>query len=329
MSLMKVLQLLADGEIHSGEEIGEALGISRTAVWKQLQKLSDLGLSLSTVKGRGYQLPGGLELLEHDRIISAVNTDARNCLKQLEVENIIDSTNTRAMAMANQGFGSGYACIAEHQTAGRGRKGRPWVSPFGRNIYMSVMWEFTQGAAILEGLSLAVGVSVARVINRLSGEAGKVQLKWPNDIYWQNKKLAGVLLEMSGDVSSTCQVVVGVGLNVAMLADEGKGIEQAWASTNSFAGGVSRNLLVADLLSEILLLLSQFDRTGFASVKEEWESMDFFYNTEVEVQIGENSLVGRACGVSESGALRLITLEGEQLVYGGEASARKTVSSKT
>jgi BirA family biotin operon repressor/biotin-[acetyl-CoA-carboxylase] ligase len=325
MNLIRVLQLLADGEVHSGEEIGEALGVSRTAVWKQLQKLSDLGLSLSTVKSRGYQLPGGLELLEHQKIVAAMSMETRDLLKQLDVENSIDSTNTRAMAVAQKGFGSGYACIAEHQTAGRGRKGRNWVSPFGRNIYLSVVWEFTQGAAVLEGLSLAIGVAIARVINRLSDDQEAVQLKWPNDVYWQGKKLAGVLLEMSGDVSSTCQVVVGVGLNVSMLADEATAIDQQWTSLNSFTKGVSRNQLAANLLSEILLMLSEYDRNGFARVKSEWESLDFFRDAEVEIRLGENILIGRAAGVSGNGALRLLTDMGEQLIYGGEASARKSV----
>jgi len=324
MSLLNVLKLLSDGEIHSGEEIGEALGVSRTAVWKQLQKVSDLGLNLITVKGRGYQLPGGIELLDKNRIETELKSSARALLQQLDVENTIDSTNARAMAQALAGFGSGYACIAEHQTAGRGRKGRKWISPFGRNIYLSVLWEFNQGAAALEGLSLAIGVAIARVVNRLTNKNNGVKLKWPNDVYWQGKKLAGVLLEMSGDVSSICQVVVGVGLNVSMSGDEAKSIDQEWVSLHSFAAGVSRNQLAANLLQEILMLLNEFDRKGFAAVKDEWESLDFFRDSDVEIQMGDNKIVGRAAGVSNSGALRLMTTNGEQLIYGGEASARKS-----
>ena len=328
MSLRSVLQLLADGNIHSGEEIGEALGVSRTAVWKQLQKLQELGLSLSSVKGRGYQLPGGLELLEKEAILSALPTESQSLLKHLEVENSIDSTNTRAMIKAREGNAGGYACIAEHQTAGRGRHGRKWVSPFGRNIYMSVVWEFNQGAAALEGLSLAVGVAIARAINQLKSNGNTVepvQLKWPNDVYWQGKKLAGVLLEMSGEPSGRCQVVVGVGLNVAMLAEEAKEVDQQWVSLNSFSGPVSRNQLAASLLGELLNLLSNFDREGFSSVKDEWESLDYFKEKDVEISVGANSLLGRAAGVSDNGALRLMTAEGEQLIYGGEASARPSV----
>ena len=322
MSLLKVLGLLADGEIHSGEEIGEALGISRTAVWKQVQKVSALGLRLITVKGRGYQLPGGLELLDQQKILAGLSMQARDLLKQLEVENTINSTNARAMTKAQQGIGSGYACIAEHQSAGRGRKGRPWISPFGRNIYLSIVWEFAQGAAALEGLSLAVGVAIARVINRKIIGEKTVQLKWPNDVYWQEHKLAGVLLEMSGDVSSVCQVVIGVGLNVAMEAEEAAAIDQRWASLQQFVDGVSRNQLAAELLEEILVLLNTFSGEGFRAVKEEWEGLDYFQDKEVEIRIGDHLMVGRAAGVSDSGALRLLTPAGEKLVYGGEASAR-------
>lgn len=328
MSLHGVLSLLSDGNIHSGEEIGEALGVSRTAVWKQLQKLSDLGLSLLTVKGKGYQLPGGLELLEQEKIMASLPDSSRSLLKQLDVEGSIDSTNTRAMTKAREGNAGGYACIAEHQLAGRGRHGRKWVSPYGRNIYLSMVWEFNQGAAVLEGLSLAVGVAIARAVNRLTGEhkaIEQVQLKWPNDVYWQGKKLAGVLLEMAGEPSGHCQVVVGVGLNVAMLEEEAKEVDQQWVSLNSISGPVSRNGLAAALLDELLQLLSSYDRQGFAALKDEWESLDYFKEKDVEISVGDNKIIGRAAGVSEKGALRLLTENGEQLIYGGEASARPSL----
>lgn len=328
MSLRSVLQLLSDGGIHSGEEIGEALGVSRTAVWKQLQKLSDLGLSLSSVKGKGYQLPGGLELLEKEKIVAALSLESRGLLAKLDIEGSIDSTNTQAMSKAREGDAGGYVCLAEHQVAGRGRHGRKWVSPYGRNIYLSMVWEFNQGAAVLEGLSLAVGVAIARAVNKLNSNndnVENVQLKWPNDVYWQGKKLAGVLLEMSGEPSGRCQVVVGVGLNVAMLEEEAKEVDQQWVSLNSFSGPVSRNKLVASLLEELLVLLSTFDRKGFAALKDEWESLDYFKQKDLEITVGDNKVVGRSAGVSDNGALRLMTDEGEQLIYGGEASARPSV----
>lgn len=321
MNLLNVLQLLADGEVHSGEEIGEALGVSRTAVWKQLQKLSELGLHLSSVKGRGYQLPGGLELLQQEKIIAAMSESAQKLVPQIDLYQTIDSTNAKAMSMARDGIGNGYVCMAEHQSAGRGRKGRNWVSPFGRNIYLSMVWEFDQGAAVLEGLSLAVGVAIARVVNRLA-QSEAVQLKWPNDVYWQHKKLAGVLLEMSGDVSSQCQVVVGVGLNVSMLSEEADAIDQQWVSLNSFVGNLSRNELAGALLGEIATILSQYHVQGFRAYKDEWEKLDYFRDTDVEISVGDNPVTGTAAGVSESGALRLLTPEGEKLIYGGEASAR-------
>lgn len=321
MNVLNVLRLLADGEVHSGEEIGETLGVSRTAVWKQLQKLSSLGLQLSSVKGKGYQLPGGLELLQREKILAGMNGAGQNLVGEMEIELSIDSTHNRAMDRVREGVGSGYICLAEHQSAGRGRKGRAWVSPFGRNIYLSTVWEFNQGAAVLEGLSLAVGVAIARVINRLTDEQA-VQLKWPNDVYWQGKKLAGILLEMSGDVSSECQVIVGVGLNVSMPAAEAEAIDQQWVSLETIVPNLSRNTLVAALLEELLPLLNNYHLQGFAAYKEEWEELDFFRDKEVEIIVGPHTMVGQAGGVSDSGALRLITTDGEQLIYGGEASAR-------
>jgi BirA family biotin operon repressor/biotin-[acetyl-CoA-carboxylase] ligase len=322
MNIERVLHLLADGEVHSGEELGRALGVSRTAVWKQLRKLEDLGIRVQSVKGQGYQLEKGLELLNGASIRGQLSAAAERLLTELDVAGSIDSTNTRALNMARAGATSGLVCLAEHQTAGRGRRGRQWVSPYGRNIYFSLVWEFTAGAAAMEGLSLAVGVAIVRAL-RASGIEG-VQLKWPNDVLWQEKKVAGVLLEMTGDPAGLCQVVIGIGINVAMLESEAEAIDQAWVSLHAINGEVSRNKLAADLLNNLLPLLVSYQQQGFGPLREEWESLDCFGDREVEIRVGDKITVGRVLGVNPSGALRLQTSEGEQLVYGGEASLRKS-----
>jgi BirA family biotin operon repressor/biotin-[acetyl-CoA-carboxylase] ligase len=322
MSIERVLHLLADGEIHSGEELGQALGVSRTAVWKQLQKLEDFGIRLQSVKGQGYRLEKGLELLREEGIRGYLSPKAGRLLSKLDLAGSIDSTNTRALNEARAGAGSGLVCLAEHQTAGRGRRGRQWVSPYGRNIYLSLVWEFTTGAAAMEGLSLAVGVAIVRAL-RASGIEG-VQLKWPNDILWQERKVAGVLLEMTGDPAGHCQVVIGIGINVAMLESEAEGIDQQWVSLHSISSEVSRNKLTADLLNELLPLLVDYQQQGFGPLREEWESLDCFGEREVEIRVGEQVTIGRVLGVNAAGALRLKTADGEQLIYGGEASLRKS-----
>ena len=140
-----------------------------------------------------------------------------------------------ALRRVEAGGRSGLVCTAEQQTAGRGRRGREWISPFGRNLYVSTVWEFTQGAAALEGLSLAVGVAVAQALKGLG--LPEVQLKWPNDIQHEGKKLGGVLLEMVGDASRQCQVVVGIGVNVAMPGAAANAIDQAWTDISRMTAG--------------------------------------------------------------------------------------------
>ncbi|MGI9295270.1 MAG: biotin--[acetyl-CoA-carboxylase] ligase, partial [Pseudomonadales bacterium] len=209
-----LLSLLSAGQYVSGQELANALGVSRTAVWKQLNKLDEYGLEVESVKGRGYRIAGGIDLLDAASITAGMTTLSRNLLSRLDVRETVGSTNAEAMAQIAAGCGSGYVCTAEQQSAGRGRRGRQWVSPYARNLYISAVWEYSQGAAVLEGMSLAVGVVVARALKACG--VAPVQLKWPNDVLHEGAKLGGILLEMTGDAAGACQVVVGIGLNVSM-----------------------------------------------------------------------------------------------------------------
>lgn len=320
---LQILRMLADGDVHSGEELSELLHVSRTAVWKQLKKLQDsTGLVIESVKGRGYRLEGGIELLDEQRVLTAMSAASRNLLAELSVQQQIDSTNTLALQRAHEGASAGYVVVAEQQTAGRGRRGRQWASPFGANIYCSILWHFQSGAAALEGLSLAVGVAVARALTKIGLDG--IQLKWPNDVLWQGRKLAGILLEMTGDAAGRCQVVVGVGINVAMRQGEATQIiDQPWVDASTAAGHpVSRNLLLAYLLSELLPILADFEGGGFAALQTEWSRLDAMAGKEVCLQMGERSIVGTAAGVGVNGALALDTGAGRQWFHGGEVSLR-------
>ncbi|MBN7798310.1 bifunctional biotin--[acetyl-CoA-carboxylase] ligase/biotin operon repressor BirA [Parahaliea mediterranea] len=322
MPKMILLPMLADGEFHSGQALAETLGVSRTAVWKQLNRLEELGLELESVRGLGYRIPGGLELLDAERVRAGLDTAGRNLLAELAVLGSVDSTNAEALRRVAGGAGSGLVCIAEQQSAGRGRLGRQWFSPFARNIYLSMVWEFSQGAAALEGLSLAVGVCVARALERLG--VPPVQLKWPNDLLFERAKLGGILLEMAGDASGACQVVVGVGLNVAMPAAAKDSIEQPWTDLASVCGGTSpgRNALLAALLNELLPLLAGFESTGFGPWREPWMALDAFADSPVVITSAERRMAGVARGVDGRGALQLETSVGVQSLFGGELSLR-------
>jgi BirA family biotin operon repressor/biotin-[acetyl-CoA-carboxylase] ligase len=317
-----LLPLLADGEFRSGQDLADALGVSRTAVWKQLKKLGELGLQIESVKGRGYRIPGGIELLDDAAIRSALQPEATGLLSSLEILETVGSTNAEAMRRTEQVTATGLVCTAEQQTAGRGRRGRQWISPFARNIYLSLVWEFHQGVAALEGLSLAVGVAVARALATCG--IGPVQLKWPNDVLFDGSKLGGILLEMTGDAAGACQVVVGVGLNVSMPPASAAAIDQAWTDIETISGGEhpGRNALLAAMLNELLPLVAGFENRGFAHWRQDWQTLDAFSGANVVLNTGGAQVAGVARGVDERGALQLETTTGVQSVFGGEISMR-------
>ena len=304
MSSSDLLARLADGDFHSGAELGQQLGISRTAVWKQVQKLGPMGLTVESVKGRGYRLLGGLDLLNQAAIVEGLSAEVEACIDHFELLQRVESTNTQVLD-APEGVS---VCLAEQQTAGRGRRGRTWVSPYGKNIYLSCAWPFEGGAAVLEGLSLAVGVALVRALANCG--LSDLQLKWPNDLLWRGRKVAGILLEMSGDAAGRCQVVVGIGLNVTMAAVDAEEITQPWVSLHEVArndgvASLSRNEIVAAILNQLLPLLANYEATGFAAWRDEWLALDAFRNCEVSVSSGRQQFQGVARGVDEAGALLL------------------------
>jgi BirA family biotin operon repressor/biotin-[acetyl-CoA-carboxylase] ligase len=322
MAIRSLLSILADGRFHSGRELGELLGVSRSAIWKQIRKLEEFGLEIYSVKGRGYRVPGGLDLLDLDLINEALDPAVRARLSSMELDLSIPSTNLHAVQKSQQADCHGHLFIAEQQTAGRGRRGREWVSPFGRNLYFSLVWRFENGAAALEGLSLLVGLSLARGLETLGAEG--VRLKWPNDLLWNDRKLAGILLEMTGDASGRCQVVIGIGINVTMPLDYTHLIDQPWVDLQTVMGAKpSRNKLLAALLSELVPALERFAQEGFSPLVDQWHQYHAYQDQLVSLQLGQDELEGVCRGVNASGALLLETIKGVQSYHGGEVSVRR------
>ncbi len=318
-----LLPLLASGRYVSGQALADALGVSRTAVWKQLNKLTDLGLQIESVKGRGYRIPGGLDLLQETGVRSVMSPVSLGLLGCLDLRDSVGSTNAEALSQIAEGRGAGYVCSAEQQSAGRGRRGREWVSPYARNLYLSVVWEYSGGAASLEGMSLAVGVVVARALQRCS--VPPVQLKWPNDVLADGAKLGGILLEMTGDASGSCQVVVGIGINVNMPAEQAQGIDQSWTDLARLCPGKcpARSALLGVILDELLPMLASFESTGFGPWQAPWQALDAFADEAVVLHSASHQLAGIARGVDMRGALQLETASsGVQSVFGGEISLR-------
>ncbi len=320
-TLLSIIDELRTGQTYSGEALGARLGISRAAIWKQLQKLEGLGIAVDSVRGQGYRIPGGLDLLEGEEIARACAAFGMGEPPPVVVHPVIDSTNRIAMDELLGAGVTGTFHFAECQTAGRGRRGRRWVSPYGASLYLSVGWEFEEGVAALVGLSLALGVACRRALARLG--AAEVQLKWPNDLLVNGAKLGGILVEIAGDPSDCCRIVAGVGLNVRTPDRAGMEIDQSWVNLdNVTTTRLSRNHLAAALVVELSTLLASYGPGKFAEYRDEWLAGDALAGREVILSTPSHQLTGVARGVDETGAI-LIERDGQVLPYsGGELSLR-------
>lgn len=319
----QLLSLLADGQFHSGTELAAVVDLSRSAVWKQLQSLSELGLEVVAVTGKGYKLPQPLQLLDQALICTHLQPEAAQWLSDIEIHEQIASTNSRLLDAAQQSAGSGLVCLAEYQSGGKGRRGKRWVSPFAGNIYLSLLWHYQNGPAAIAGLSLAVGVAVLRVLRQLGvADAG---LKWPNDIYWRGRKLAGILIEVSGESSGPCHAVVGLGLNLYLPQQQGQAIDQAWVDLAQIplASMPDRNRLVALLLNQLLPILAEFEQRTLAHYLMEWRSYDCMHGRPVMLTIGEQRIDGVVQGIDDQGLLLLQLPDGQLRSFAsGEVSLK-------
>lgn len=318
----QLLTHLADGQFHSGEVLGRLLGISRAAIWKRLQRLQEsAGIAIERRHGKGYRIDGGLDLLDAAAIRAQLDPEALRQPLRLDLHWSTDSTNSRLVEAAQTASIHGLVCLAERQTAGRGRRGRNWFSPFGGNLYLSLGWSFNAGVSTLEGLSLAVGVALARTLEQLGIEGAL--LKWPNDLLIDQGKVAGILIETVGDMDSHCQVVIGVGVNVRMPAAAEAAIDQRWSDLQRhLAEPLSRNRLTALLLNQLVAMLSQFHRQGFAAFAEAWNQRDLCADQAVVIRGLHSAIEGIACGVDQRGGLQLRTAAGIEVIRSGEVSLR-------
>ncbi len=317
--LDKLLSVLADGAFHSGSELGRELGISRSAVWKHMQRLQELGLELYSVKGRGYRLPGGIDLIDAERLRDRLQSAGLGDRLRVEVTVETDSTNVQGLEALRQGVHSGLY-VAEYQHAGRGRRGRQWLSPLASSLCFTLAWRFNSGAAALEGLSLAVGLALRQALAELGVEP--VGLKWPNDLLVENAKLAGILIELSGDAAGECQVAIGVGLNVALSDGLAEQLDQPCIDLRALGFDGDRTELLATLVCQLVQVLQRFESGGFAQLRPAWEAANVFQGRPVRLTSGAHSFEGICLGVTDQGGLRLQTDKGQEVFHGGEVSVR-------
>lgn len=317
---------LADGRFHTGDELGERFGVTRAAIWKAVRKLTELGLEVHSVRGKGYRLSEPLTLLDAGVMRGCLSPVNRDRLHELEILPVIDSTNAHVMRRIRSGSlsllpGQTHVCMAEMQTAGKGRRGRQWVSPFGHNLYLTLFREFASGASGLEGLSLVIGTALVRALEEW-GFSG-LGLKWPNDVLWQEQKLAGILIEISGDLAGTCQVVIGLGLNLRQNGINMSAIDQPW-TTLSHLGFCQhdRNRLFGSILEHQLNALDRFQERGFADFARDWNELDVAAGRQVQLVSAAGVVSGLGRGVDQRGALLLQTEAGIHSFLGGEISLR-------
>jgi BirA family biotin operon repressor/biotin-[acetyl-CoA-carboxylase] ligase len=320
-----LLLRLADGGPHSGQELAADLHLSRAALAKAITRLRAQGVEVRSARG-GYRLAQPVELLEAGRIRAVLKAEHNRRLRELKLLFEVGSTNTCLLDAPAPPVGRADACLSELQHAGRGRRGRPWIAPFGAGLALSLGWVFKESTRALPALSLAVGVAVVRALER-AGARG-VELKWPNDIWFQDRKIGGVLSEMRGEPDGAAYVVIGVGLNVSLSEKARRKIESTQVRVASAADAcptpLSRNWLAGAILDELLSMLAQFGREGFEPFHPAWMALDALGGRAAQVMVGQNAVSGVACGIDSEGALLMNCGGKVRKFVSGEARLRLT-----
>jgi len=314
---LHLLRLLADGEFHGFRELGEALALAPVDLKVQLEALCDDGFELHTRNQSALALATRVEWLDTERIRAVLKPAVRQSLGSIEIFDCIDSTNQRLLQAPPPVTGHGSVCLAEAQSAGRGRLGRSWYSPPAVNLYLSLSWRLENEVAALQGLSLAVGVAVADACERLGAKG--IGLKWPNDLVTAGGKLGGILMELRSDCA-----IIGIGLNVNQSCRQMHAIEQAATSLHTLAHGpVSRNQLAGEILNAAHPVLAGYARDGLGPYRERWQQRDALRGRHVVLSDNPGCLTGVALGIDTNGAYLLETPEGIVPVNAGSLRLRE------
>ena len=320
----RVFAALADGRFHSGQELAAMLGVSRSAIWKATRTLRMLGATLHAVRNRGYRLPRGSEPLDAAKIREHVAREVRSHVTRLECAWSTGSTNSVLLARPNPSSGASEVFLAEHQSAGRGRRGRAWLAPPGGAICLSLSWTFREVPQDLGALGLVIGVCALRALRELGVQ--EAALKWPNDLLVGGRKLGGVLIELRAESAGPACVVIGIGLNVALGAALIKKVGETGMAPTDLAGAglenPSRNEIAAGLINACLRGLIAFEREGLKPFIEEWRTADALRGRPVDVSAAEGVARGLARGIDVHGALVVETPQGVRRFISGDVTVR-------
>ena len=323
--LFKIIDVLADGKFHSGEILANQFQVSRVSIWNAISEAEQFGIEIHSVRGKGYKLTHAVELLDESSIKRAIGEQAN--FFNIEVMDITTSTNSVMMQKASEGLPHA-SCIATNiQTAGKGRRGRKWVSELGENLTFSFLWRFNQGAAMLSGLSLVVGIALIRTFKQLG--INQALLKWPNDVLIFHekayKKLAGILIELQGDMDGQSLAVIGIGINLNISKKQIKKIDQPAIDLQTITQeSMNPNNLIALIIKELARVLSEFELNGFSSLKEEWVMSHAFHEKVISLTKGDGqNVIGKVIDISDEGSLILQTNKGQQNFSSGEVVLNK------
>lgn len=315
---LALLRLLASGDTVSGQMLASRLRVTRAAVWKQVAALRTLGLPVEARTRVGYRLPWPVELLDERSMVSALGTD---CSAPVHLHWELDSTQDELARLATHARDL-TVVLAEHQTRGRGRRGQDWLSPPGLGIWLSCLKRFDGGPAALSGLSVAMGVCVVQALQDLGVSA--LALKWPNDVMSAHGKLAGILIEVSGEYDGPTVARVGLGLNLRLPPGLLEELDQDVADIAGLCNGEvpGRNTLAAHLIAQIRAGLLRFEQHGLTAFASEFAAMDWLLDQPVNVHDSEGTLAGIARGIDPQGALR-VEIDGRiRLIHSQKVSVR-------
>ena len=315
-NLVRVIQILNDGEYHDGNTLSKQLKITRAAVWKLIKKLKQYDVLIEAIKGKGYILREPFTLLDADQIQQKL----KNEKIQIHIFESLTSTNDYLKTLKRKQ--DIIICLAEQQTKGRGRFNRHWHSPFGKNIYLSCLYPFQKDLSELAGLSLVTSLAVLETLKTYA--VPSIFVKWPNDVLVQNKKCSGNLIEVQAETNGVSDAIIGIGMNVNRMADEAS-ISQEWTSIQKATGKyIDRNECVVRLIQSLMTYLKRMEQHGFSSFVEEWVRQDLLTNKIITLQNLDQSIQGKVKGVNVQGYLLLQLHDGSERIFSsGEASIVK------
>ncbi len=319
----QILRILADGQFKSGQQLAKICQVSRARIWQAVELLREYELDIHAVKGKGYCLVNPVELLAKERVLEHLSHEAALKISNIEVLNQTDSTNDyvlRSMPHLRPNF----LCIAEGQVKGRGRRGRGWYSPLTKNIAMTYYTKLTLPVELASSLSLVVGISVAEAISELTGENEFLGIKWPNDIWYKDAKLCGILIDSQSakDSKGALNLIIGIGLNThkTVLDDASN---QATSIEQIIGSIVSRNQLIALIMNQLVVHLSLFEKEGFKAFTRLWEKHDRLKDRSVSLKDDQsNEVIGICRGINENGALMVEDKERCKAYLNGDIQVR-------